>query len=286
MVSMKKIVKEALKEAYAEYHKQSNGEAQVNITADMVSQSTNYNGGQFPASNGISSESNFTHTNSGIGQWWKVNFSRKYNITKIRITNRQDQCGQRIANTQVLIDNEFVWAFPPNCADGQVFEIPCNKKGTEIKLLTVNDTYLHFSRFEVFASDAGPSEKRIDIQPHQCSQSGNYNGGQFPASNGLSTENNFSHTNEGLGEYWKVNFNQEYLFTRVRVRNRFDQCGQRIANTHVMIDDKFVGAFPGSCVDNEWFEFSCKGVRGREIKLKTVTNTYLHISGFEAYALM
>jgi hypothetical protein len=40
------------------------------INQKSVSQSTNYGGNSYPASNAFSGGSKFTHTNQGRGQWW------------------------------------------------------------------------------------------------------------------------------------------------------------------------------------------------------------------------
>jgi hypothetical protein len=38
-------------------------------------QSTNYGNNSYPATNAFSGGSKFTHTNSGVGQWWEVQFN-------------------------------------------------------------------------------------------------------------------------------------------------------------------------------------------------------------------
>jgi hypothetical protein len=69
-----------------------------------------------------------------------------------------------------------------------------------------------------------------------------------------------------------------YRITRIRIRNRRDCCGQRLARTKVLVDGRECGRMPGRTANGRWYEVRCN-LRGREIKLVTVQNTYLSITG-------
>jgi hypothetical protein len=77
----------------------------VGFNTGSARQSTNYGNNSYPASNAWSNGSKFTHTNAGVGQWWEVQFNQGYAIDRVRILNRRDCCGGRLAGTKVFVDN-------------------------------------------------------------------------------------------------------------------------------------------------------------------------------------
>jgi len=48
----------------------------------------------------------FSHTKNGVGQWWEVGFNQQYWVDRVRILNRKDFCGSRLAGTEVFIGGE------------------------------------------------------------------------------------------------------------------------------------------------------------------------------------
>jgi len=74
------------------------------------------------------------------------------------------------------------------------------------------------------------------------------------------------------------------LINKVKIKNRADCCGDRLAKTKVFIDNQYCGSLPDKTANNKWFEVKCaKPLRGKSAKLVTVQNTFLSIQGFEAY---
>lgn len=81
------------------------------------------------------------------------------------------------------------------------------------------------------------------IQLTKCTQGpGSYGNNRFPCTNAFDKSGSkFTHTNRGVGMYWKSEFGRDYWIDRVRIRNRRDCCGDRLANTAVFIGDKECG---------------------------------------------
>jgi len=90
-------------------------------------------------------------------------------------------------------------------------------------------------------------------------------------------------TNQGVGQWWKAEFEQEYFFTKIRIQNR-NGWGYRLAKTNVMVSGTLVGSLPDVTQDNEWYEIPCNH-RGNEIKLVTTQDVYLQIQNIEVYTV-
>jgi hypothetical protein len=60
-----------------------------------------------------------------------------------------------------------------------------------------------------------------------------------------SSGNKTSITARGVGNWWKASFvGGEQLVERVRVKNRHDCCGDRIAGTKITVDGELCGTLP------------------------------------------
>ena len=64
--------------------------------------------------------------------------------------------------------------------------------------------------------------------------------------------------------------------TKVRIKNRLDCCGERLAKIKVFIGDKLCGQLPDTTKDGAWYEVSCDFI-GAEVKLVTVQNNAVSI---------
>ena len=94
----------------------------------------------------------YSQTNKGVGQWWKAKFREEHNFKLIRISARNDcpSCGQNLAKTKVMISGKLCGSLPDKTEKGNMYEIKCNIKGNEIKLVTVQNTHLSIKNFEAF----------------------------------------------------------------------------------------------------------------------------------------
>ena len=83
----------------------------------------------------------------------------------------------------------------------------------------------------------------------------------------------FSHTKRGIGEYWTASFNGVYNVTEVRILNRLDNCGERLANALVQVDDQEFGTLPVETQEGKWYVVKpTSPMKGSSIKVSTTTN--------------
>ena len=125
-------------------------------------------------------------------------------------------------------------------------------------------------------------EIRIKINTDQVSHSNLYK--EYPAQNAIDGTDNCTYTNQGIGQWWKVKFGEEYRFTRIRIQNRTSH-GFMLGKTNVMVSGKIVGSLPAETIENEWYEGYCDEAKGDEIKLVTTTRTNLSFQNIEVYGL-
>jgi len=101
-------------------------------------------------------------------------------------------------------------------------------------------------------------------------QSTNYSNTNYLANWAFQGPNKFSHTKNGVGQWWEVAFNQQYWVDRVRVLNRRDCCGGRLNGTKVMIDNQVCGQIPNGCRNGQWYTVKCsKPLFGGKVRLVT-----------------
>jgi hypothetical protein len=173
--------------------------------------------------------------------------------------------------------------------------------GGKIRIVTTQNTYLSISGFEAWTGAGGsstttttttggrgsyniPANTKVGFNMGSVKQSTNYGNNAYPASNAWSNGSKFTHTNAGVDQWWEVRFNRGYWIDRVRVRNRSDCCGGRLAGTKVMVDNQLCGQVPGGTKNGQWYTVKCsEPMYGGKIRLVTTQNTYLSISGFEAW---
>jgi len=179
-----------------------------------------------------------------------------------------------------MVSGQLCGTLPDVTADGEWFEVKCNLKGNEIQLVTVQNTFLSISGIQAYAEK---DASLVTFNQELVSQSSPYGDNAYPAANAVDGSDKFTHTNQGVGMWWKAQFAEEYNFTKIRIRNRVDCCGARLAKTKVMVSGQLCGTLPDVTADGEWFEVKCNLI-GNEILLVTVQNTSLSISGIQAYA--
>jgi hypothetical protein len=84
--------------------------------------------------------------------------------------------------------------------------------------------------------------------------------------------------------WWRANFGGNFWIDRVKIRNRRDCCGARLAGTAVFIGGKECGKVESGTSNGRWYTVNCQGsIQGDKIELKTTRNEYLSISGIEVW---
>jgi hypothetical protein len=163
--------------------------------------------------------------------------------------------------------------------------------GTEIRLTTTRRDYLQINAVEPYgwSMSRGPVKvgggsstynikagTKCGINQGTARQSTNYGNNSYPASNAF--KNKFTHTNKGVGQWWEVQFTQEYYIDKVKILNRRDCCGNRLSGTKVYVDNQMCGTVPGGARNGQWYTVKCsEPIFGKKVRLVTVQNTYLSI---------
>lgn len=120
-----------------------------------VTMSSSYNNNQFPARNVLAEDNTFAHTDKGVGQFWEGKFDNGvHTITQVRIKNRADCCAERLSGTKIFIGKALCGKIPNIQAGrgGKWYTLECKSPiiGSSVRLVTTQDTWLHFTRIEVY----------------------------------------------------------------------------------------------------------------------------------------
>ncbi|KAG9328565.1 hypothetical protein JZ751_009629 [Albula glossodonta] len=65
-----------------------------------------------------------THTNAQADPWWRVDLLRKYKVTSVTVTNREDCCAERINGAEIRIGNSLKNNGNSNPVCAQISSIP------------------------------------------------------------------------------------------------------------------------------------------------------------------
>ena len=60
----------------------------------------------------------FSRTKQGVGEYWIAKFPSSSHITKVKILNRKDACGDRLANTKVYVGGKYFGTLPEETKSG------------------------------------------------------------------------------------------------------------------------------------------------------------------------
>ena len=85
--------------------------------------------------------------------WWKADFGGDYRIAMVKVLNRKDCCGGRLAGTKVFIGNTQCGVIENGTKNGQWYQVRCNVKGSFVKLVTSRNEFLSISGIKVYTTD-------------------------------------------------------------------------------------------------------------------------------------
>jgi hypothetical protein len=147
--------------------------------------------------------------------------------------------------TKVYVDNQYCNAVPNGCKNGSWYDVVCSKPlfGKKIRIVTVQNTYLSIQGFEAYTGDAGSmrtttrtrttrnikmggnmggfggfrrggsysmsfsmGNTKVTLNQGTANQASPYGNNGYPARNAFSNGSKFTHTNHGVGMWWKCRF--------------------------------------------------------------------------------
>jgi hypothetical protein len=213
----------------------------VSLVGAVASESSDPYG--FPASRAIDGNTSgvnpdFTHTNNGAIEWWKVELAANANVDLIRVWNRTDCCGDRLNGATVrafsdtsLTNNVYTSAAVSGSPARIDYLFPSTQSVRAVEVRHQNQ-FLSLAEVQLFTAvnvvlPLGTNLTTAGLANVSASQSSTWGGGIFPASRAIDgATNNFSHTEDGQSsnQWWKVNLGETLQLQTVRLYNRGDGC--------------------------------------------------------------
>jgi len=264
-------------------------------------QSTNYSNSNYLPDYAFKGPNKFTHTKKGVGQWWEVGFGQDYWVDRVRVLNRKNCCGGRLAKTEVFIGDQKCGQVEPGTKNGQWYTVECQEPvfGNKVRLVTVQKEYLSISGIEVYTGEEGEVEEEGGDETEEIEVSGPatkltlekpsmnrpYSNSNYKADFALMGGSKTTITKRGVGNWWKASFvGGDAVVEKVRVKNRHDCCGARIVGTKVTVGGQECGIITSNPGDGKYIEVKCKEpLIGGDIQLTTTKNTWLQINAVEPF---
>lgn len=110
-----------------------------------------------------------SHTNNMPNEWWEVDLGDKKQISKIKLWNRTDCCGERLSNFYVLVsphpfsgnnlqtalNDATIWIYHNAGVASRETTIPVSAVGQYVRVQLAGQNWLSLAEVEVFGTDAG-----------------------------------------------------------------------------------------------------------------------------------
>jgi len=184
-----------------------------------------------------------THTSkTGKSAWWRLDFSKTYHVSKIRIWNRVDCCSERLNGVTVRVDDQNKILATLDTKKGNPIEI---KVDDDLKRITIygGNSVLSLAEVEVFGYIKIDKDKNI-ASKGKASQSDNYLGKYGLAhlaidgnTDGRWSSKSVTHTSKtGKSAWWRLDFSKTYHVSKIRIWNRVDCCSDRLNGVTVLDD--------------------------------------------------
>src|SRR3989344_763088 len=255
----------------------------------IASQSSSYVESQYPASNTLKDDNTFCHTECETGAWWQVKLNENIIIERILIKNRNDYCQEILQNFDICIMDkcdQIVKTIHENDSKNvyDINDIGCFGSILKIKLCGCN--YLHLSNVKVFGTKISlNNEIKEWASEGIASQSSNYEGGSYPASNTLIDNNTFGCTGYETGAWWQVKLNENIKIERILIKNRGDCCQERLQNFDICIIDKCnqIVKIIHENDSKKVYDINDIGCCGSIVKIKLCGCDYLHLSNVKVF---
>ncbi len=225
--------------------------------------STGYGGDAARAVDG-NTDGNFgngsvTHTEGEKEGWWEVDLGQVQAITEVRLWNRTNGYGERLSNFILLVStqpfasnslddalqNPRIWKSAHPGAVGTTEVMPVNTSGRYVRVQLRGANYLSLAEVQVMGPGGGAAPAQggtlinLALKKAARQSSTGYSGDAARAVDG-NTDGNFgngsvTHTEGEKEGWWEVDLGQVQAINEVRLWNRTDACGERLANFYVLV---------------------------------------------------
>ncbi|XP_072276502.1 uncharacterized protein [Pyxicephalus adspersus] len=248
-----------------------------------------------------------SHTDLDIEPWWRVDLTKVYNITKVKILNRGDCCKERIQGAELRIGNspENGGTRNPRCATitslglGKEQEYQCGMVGQYVTV-TIPDRadYMTLCEVKVYGKDVPDDYKIIDspegkdhehaedlrkILKHshaapnvalsgEASQSSTDGGDSSKASDGFLSS--CARTAEESNPWWTLDLKSTHKVFFIAVTSKKDSDAKSLDGAEIHVGDSASGwkknpvcGTLSSIGPGETFSFNCDGMEGRYVSI-------------------
>uniref|UniRef100_A0A8C5R052 Fucolectin tachylectin-4 pentraxin-1 domain-containing protein n=1 Tax=Leptobrachium leishanense TaxID=445787 RepID=A0A8C5R052_9ANUR len=228
-----------------------------------------------------------THTAQDAPPWWRLDLTKVYNVTRVKVTNRGDCCSERIDGAEIRIGSspEHGGIKNPKNRPYEDFipEYICGMVGQYVTV-TIPDgpEYLTLCEVKVYGEEVIGNYTVVNLALRGISsQSSTYDylGAAENAIDGSSSTNylskHCSHTHLDIEPWWKLDLRKVYNVTRVKVTNRGDCCNERLngAVIRIGLSPEHGGTLNSNCGTvssiglGETVSFNCDGMVGRYVTI-------------------
>ena len=265
-----------------------------------TTQSSNYRGAIAARAVDGNTDGNYragsvTHTNEETA-WWRVDLEGTFNISAIRIHNRTDCCSSRLNNVSVYIGNinstnpnDYTRIGNLNSDAINAFQ-NVNRQARYVMIRRNNRGFLSLAEVEVQGTPTtGTTVNHIAVGK-PATQSSNYKGAIAARAVDGNSDGNYragsvTHTNEEIS-WWRVDLENAYDISSIRVHNRTDCCSSRLNNVSLYVgninstnpnDYTRIGNLNGNSVNT----FQNINQRARYVLVRRNNNGFLSLAEVE-----
>ncbi|XP_065051247.1 uncharacterized protein LOC135680930 isoform X2 [Rhopilema esculentum] len=199
-----------------------------------------------------------TATNKQSNPWWRVDLQKSFMVGKVKITNRNDCCWNRLRRVQVRVGNNG--AGPdrnPLCANapgafgrGETRDLVCSRplRGRYVYVTLKTNEILTVCEVKVFPIQGAVVNdvKRLTGniakgRPTKQSSTG-FGGPSGKAVDGNRNTNyggkSCTHTHRDAKPWWRVDLGSRQVVKKVSLTNRGDCCQNRLQKIEIRVGDK------------------------------------------------
>ncbi|XP_032893886.1 uncharacterized protein LOC116983989 [Amblyraja radiata] len=259
-----------------------------------ATQSSIYEGAVAERANDGNIGTDLTHgscarTRKSKNPWWRVDLKESYNVSDVRITNRADCCSDELLGAEIRIGDSLENDGNSNTRCGIVYSVAGTTLtfncggivGQYVNIVIPGpDKTLTLCQVEIFGSELplfhGKENLALGASPIQSSTD---EGAVAERANDGNSDSDFRHgscsrTSKSKNPWWRVDLNETYLISDIRITNRADCCSDQLQGAEIRIGDSLEhdGNFNRLCgiVDSvSWktLTFYCGGIIGRYVNV-------------------
>jgi hypothetical protein len=223
------------------------GAVNVAITGTATQSSTDSGGVASRAidgnTNGNWAGASVTHTGTGGAQWWQVDLGSAKAIDLIRVWNRTDCCGERLAGYTVeILDSagKRVWADRNNSIPRNARTHLVTREGLPVRYVRVSipGTGKIVSLAEVEVISDGVNLAPIGSATQSTTDSGGVASRAIDGNtSGTWSQGSVTHTTSSTNPWWELDLGGVHGVRQVRIWNRTDCCDTRLDGYQVTFYD-------------------------------------------------